>query len=685
MESLKVESELPGNCYSFHIFLFPFKWEAEEQAKSSNSEKRKTHIESLLEKKIWEESKLNSDKETDYNEYKYFHSHIHSSIFAEKDDPLVRYLEFPTKGLTYTINVKSKKYIREDEPLYRDEIKKPIPPEFEDRSFDLTIHKVILTFYEEQRIGILSLHLINTGHSKPKDILLINQYGRRLYPPFLDKHYKDFKKEYIRSAVEGTIYRELPSVILIKDNKSPAELALENFCMFSSENTENIYIPKHISYFLGDEFAKKISPILDDRMFVMCWYGGKQLTRDYRVKKTPLKTEKDSYEGYILSNLCQRVRGGYEVSGFYRNDLQHRSLALNRTHDSYGYASNDFWYQYVFVDGNGTSCANQKLREEQIEKHTYSRWIEYNTLYGISRYSFVCVTEPKKALESPSANAGFIIDHIQTIYFRMVSLVLAQRAMVLGFSKEACDISKGLDKIQNEEMFSRNEGLLKKTDKLLVKYTDFIHRIFHREVTAQEQGIELYDMLQSHLRVEYQAKELEKELEELHRTAELILNRQKNRLLKFISILGGIFAIPSLVASFAKGGWFDVFEGSGNDDFRYWLLDALFFRSYECWWYRAFPHGKFIGVLLLMILVILGVFGNYFPGFFKEKISKKKIYWIIGISSVLFIIFYPALSLVLAFTVYSLTLTILAVIAFPKQIKGKIRRLFGMDKAKTKS
>lgn len=658
------------SLHSYHIFLFPFKWDT---LKDQDKDWERTIDIKIFSEALgnrWEAIDHDSDdKVSYYNQLKYFHQFVQSAIFENKmkpNDTLIKQFEYPkAKGWKYKININQRERLPENESLFINEI--PTPPKnykYNPAVYTLTIDKITLDLFT-QGVGIFAFHLENREYHKPEHILLINQFGRRVYPPFLDKHFDKFNPKK-SNHLEGTQHRELPIKITIETS---LKIESEDFNIGEDFNyyasfymPEDIYLPGHIAYFFQnkvtsiDPFHKfehkeislfdnklKIKPILDDRMFVICWYGANQITYDYRIKKkTPKQERKDDI--YVLSDLCQRMKGGYEVSGFYRNDLQHRSLALNQTHDSYGYATNDFWYQYVFVDGFSPSCANGILRTEQIEKHTYSRWVENNTLYGITRHSFVCITEPKKNLENPFPNAGFIIDHVQSIYFRMVSLVLAQRAMILKFSADASDMCKDTNRGDKETV--------KTTKNLLVEYTRFINQFFYREITAQEQGIELYNMLQEHLRVEYQAKELEKEINDLHRNADLIERHSSAESLEKITVLGGIFLIPSLIAAFVHAEWFNVDEIVRNNNFHYWWLDNVFKWSNYCQLLYVLPHGRFIGAILYMGIMVAILFTKYINQ--DSIINKLKFYLSMIFLTFIFTLFYPALTVVMGFIFYAI-------------------------------
>lgn len=590
--------------YSSHIFLFPFKFAVKDINNPKKGKENEIFIDYI--KYSWT---VNREKEPKaqinlYNEKKYFHKFVHPVLFSNlenpeligndsKDKSLIEKFVKDEKNLIYQIVVnKKKKDETQKHILGNSKEKDHKPTEFGEVTIDLNLKKVTLDLYQEG-VGVFAFHLDyfpksdQNEKAKLENVLLINQYGRRLFPPFLDSNFEDFNPK-LTNELEGTKYRELAkSISILKGN---TELKTENWSCFETKELNNRdvsnYIPKHILYFLrltvddndGNKYKfkyteagekpkeqntkpKKTSakpknkepeivliPVLDDRMFVMSWLGAEQLTEKFQNKGLKLDDEKKVY-GYILSDLCNKQMGGYEAGGFYRNAEQQRSLAINRTYKGYGYATHDFWYQYVFVDGNDKTCQNDIMQEQLLEKHTYDRWVGYNTLYGISRYSFVMISPPIEELIKPWINAAFITDHFQTMYFQMVSLVLVQRAMVLKFSQEINVIKLVPTDYVEEEMHDQ-------TLESYAKYLHFINNYFFREISTQEQGIELYDMLQDHLRVGKQAKELEKEYEEMYRLVNMAETKQLSGRMKIFAILAGLFVIPSFLLSLLNSSLF---------------------------------------------------------------------------------------------------------------------------------
>ena len=71
----------------------------------------------------------------------------------------------------------------------------------------------------------------------------------------------------------------------------------------------------------------------------------------------------------------------------------------------------DYWYRFLFIDGSNATCQNEKMKKELLEEHTYYRWQQWSSLYGISKYSLVYLTNN----EVPD----YLIEYFQTIYARM--------------------------------------------------------------------------------------------------------------------------------------------------------------------------------------------------------------------------------------------------------------------------
>jgi len=403
-----------------------------------------------------------------YNERAYFHNFFQKSMFTDKEDSNSAFYTKEEYKDSKFIICKSKEY-------------------------KLNLKSVNLRIFATG-VGILSFHMENTNYSDMQDILEINDYGRRIYPEYLDE--KD----------ECTL---VPNYIkIIKDEKL---IVTEKF------QYEKRPIAAELSqiithFFPIEKLKEKIEPAIDDRMFVISFYKNSNFSNDLK-------------------------------SDFIKNDR---------------------WYEYVYIDGNGKTVQNSEMQEVLIKKATYTRWQGYGTLYGVSKYSFVANAEDSEFIENT------IEVHMQTMYFQMFSLLLMLRATILKFSSEVSDIA---DDINNAETAEKVSDLYK-------RYIQFVNSFYFREITAKDQGLEIYEKAISILNIERDIKDLDSEIEELHKFVELNSDKNTSRAINTLTLVGGVLMPASIVTGFLG---MNSLEGLGNlipfidkSDRGFWSLGIVF-------------------------------------------------------------------------------------------------------------
>ena len=141
--------------------------------------------------------------------------------------------------------------------------------------------------------------------------------------------------------------------------------------------------------------------------------------------------------------------------------------------------------------------------------------------------------------------------HIQTIYYKIALLGLVQRASLLRFSEEITAIS---------ELPKDDKRTTKRIGSLYKQYIRFINRVYFREVTAQEQGIELYDSLQEQMRLPNQVKELDQEMQELHQYVLILEEEKRNDKLDLLTYFAALFVVPSFIGTYLGIGDFQMKE-----------------------------------------------------------------------------------------------------------------------------
>ena len=486
--------------YSYHIFLFPFRWRNWTSNSNTSLEenfKLETFKNHLLGRgnKDWIQRSFELNHFDHYNEYNYFYEYVREILYdlgeglktskTKKNDQLISHFEYqlPENGrLFYNIKLKG------DGKLYH-----------------LEIDSILLNIYSTGT-GVLSFHLRNHLYHNQDDILKINKFGRRLFVPFFD-----LKPDSIYTGNEDATNKELllcstknfeiPDAIWIGQKEIPdkEDKLFEDFNKYLDEETFKhgpFVLPHFIEGLFPNDFfivhEKKagqqtqkdgnsvyLRPVLDDRMFVVSWYGNNQLAKDLgKISKQP---------DLIIDGT---------------------NIKDNRNNKNYySYETSNWWYSYIYND-TSPMHTNKFQKQELLKNQTYSRWVEWKTLYGISRYSMVMLTGDFS--DTPT----YLVRHLQSMYYKMAELCLLQRATVLNFSHEATTVA---DLINNKD-----NTVIERIENLYKHYLLFINKIYFREITAQEQGIEIYDMMQNSMRIPQEVKGLDYEIDEINRFASML-------------------------------------------------------------------------------------------------------------------------------------------------------------------
>ncbi len=525
--------------YSYHIFLFPFKWRHWDVGEKE-SLKDKFNVEAFRKKldgSNWnrDEFKFTLEHFDHYNEYNYFYEYVREILYdlgddlktkqTENNDKLINHFEYKiSKNETLFYNIKL--------------------CDSEATTYNLEIDSILLNVYQTGT-AVLSFHLRNKKHKDKEDVLKINKFGRRLYVPFFDLEpdsiYTGEKdKTDINKVLSATKHNEIPDAIWIGENIKPDKKSSQYEDFEQYRKTEifkcgPFLLPKFIEdlfpekFFLTHEekgykdykndiknenYKIYLRPVLDDRMHVVSWYGNSDLVNE--LNKIKECNDFDLGDSYLNDN---------------RKDKNH-----------YSYTTNDWWYNYIFSDTPEPMCKDKFMKEKLIKNNTYSRWIKWGTLFGMSRFSLVILTSSFSELEKN--NASFLVRHLQSMYYKMAELCLLQRATVLSFSDEVTHVSNLIDKED-----TKDQNLIsKKIDSLYKHYILFVNKIYFREITAQEQGIEMYEMMQNIMRISNDVKDLDNEIDELNRYASMLDDKKETREMKRLTLLATFFLPLTLVA-----------------------------------------------------------------------------------------------------------------------------------------
>ncbi len=458
MEKINTNEALISN----HVFIFPFRWDI---IGKEGFEKRTnlTDLNNLLKgsENVWKPYRPSSEV-AHYNDRAYFHGFVHNSIF-EQDANTQK--ENTAVVLTYNREeMQEKDYVITllDKTEYR-----------------LKIDKIRLNCYQTG-VATLSIHLLNYDKKHEwSDILNINEFGRRLFPPFLSESPKENTLEETHKAFLATSIQM--GEIDISGNWECFRKVAETFheiCLPSDHTVKallgNLFTSKKENFNRSDKI--KIEPVLDDRMFVLSWYG------DDKHSKNLIPPKKN---GWKKIRTSPRAKPSWQYA-------QNDAVKINTTHADF-----DTFIRYTYVDTDFNTYQSDYMLEKVIENSIYERWANFGTFYGITRYSMVILTDRYYF------NLEHTQQHLRTRYFELAQLCLVQRASMLRFSSETARLT------------SNTAINTKEADAIYLNYLNFVNDLYFREVTTQEQGIDLYTLLQQRMGLEHDIKSLENEMTEL--------------------------------------------------------------------------------------------------------------------------------------------------------------------------
>jgi Mg2+ and Co2+ transporter CorA len=92
-----------------------------------------------------------------------------------------------------------------------------------------------------------------------------------------------------------------------------------------------------------------------------------------------------------------------------------------------------------------------------------------------------------------------------------------------------------------------NRQLRKRVNILNRDYLRFVNNIYFREVTPQDQGIELYDLMQEQMNIKRDEEGLSTEVEQLYHYVTMTNDEQRNTETEKLSIIATLFLVPTLL------------------------------------------------------------------------------------------------------------------------------------------
>lgn len=463
---------------SYHVFIYPFTFDVNNQCTPSDEECSKAALEDALKSNKW--SKMTSldailqnadlkdeNRRQQYAVYRYFLPKASDNIFNmdSKSDDCSIYTKDGASGSVYEIQVPDKS------------------------TYSLRIEEIRLTIYKKLNIGLISFRM-NLDDGKIEDIKKANQFGRRLFMPF-------YSNSEANSVPSCSLTAER---ICIKWKDSSDPLVLTE----TAQTATSVKVTKDADALSGLSdliFGKEsidhsqkwnryhLTGILDDRMFTCC------LIRD------------QSLSDHIGKHADKVVEDFFESPATALKNADESHLKLGDINPEYDELY-DTLYSILYIDDAEPSCQDRAMERQKLSEQFDTRWTRYGTIHGLTEYSMICITGEPDFLQYN------VIEPFLNEYTELARLGLAQVAAIHQQEKEIEEINEKID--PGKRM---SDETIESINKAWKKYTLFQNDMFIPEVTFQEQGRELYDLIKKSFRLNSLNEYLNYELEHLHALA----------------------------------------------------------------------------------------------------------------------------------------------------------------------
>lgn len=367
------------------------------------------------------------------------------------------------------------------------------------RKYYLPLEQVELHVYQ-CGVGILFLQMLNEAEdSTIEDIKRINDFGRRISLPFLlEKEDSSAHWEYNIVAKQLGIVKREPGKKAKVLKSNIVDYADLNKSFYEKKGTNGKQLLACAPFLmdllngspLGEQAAgviavTDISLHTDDRMYTMA------LIRDGKLSK--------------------------EIeSGEWKQTEQEK------------------FYSIIYVDAKAASCTDEEMRTRLLSEAVYPRWLGWGTLYAATNYSMLCITTDWEGINASVARP-FIKE-----YKYIISLVIAQKMGIERYAIETAKLAESADK----GSFSNRK--IKELFQLQRKYITFKNQMLVIEASCQEQGIELYQMLQKQMLIEQEKEQLDSLLTCMYEMADVSRSRKTEITAIWISIIALAVSIVAL-------------------------------------------------------------------------------------------------------------------------------------------
>ena len=480
--------------YPLHnILVWPFQFEMSDWMMIQKSRDR---FVKHLDKNLWSLVKPLSSVET---------NHIDDSFISRANDYMLRnYLTQPALDVFNTLStqerIKDEEYpcciyertdiLKDHKPNYC--YKLTLQKKAEDRSgtdeeYVFPIVSLKLHLYD-YGVGLLFMEVVGgvSDYKNPSskcieiaDILKCNDLMRRWILPFTSK--------------DDTIITA--SMISITEFETGADISKYDFL----EDNKSVQMANY------SDVRKRLNGI--NQFTLAALLGWKY--RDCKEKKNEfenisLHSYKDERTFLISlirnSELSDKIADYYDDSKAGLQDTSNNHLVLVGKHQRMELM--ELLYAIAYVDQTHITCQNNEMKEKLLSEAIYDRWSGYGTIHAITKYSMICVTTEKQLVNDT------VVRPFLEEYVYLFAIAFAQKKILEKFSEE---MGKLAGKLRASRIIYPNTKF--KLSSIQKKYVLFQNTLMLKDVTLQDQGIDMYDQMKEQFGIADMFESLTKQME----------------------------------------------------------------------------------------------------------------------------------------------------------------------------
>ena len=499
------------NYYSKHIFMANFRLKEDKNSKNKNVN------DIVFDNDVWKKYSIDDVK----NVGEFVDNYANYNYFNEQARDLIFYKENKSKVVSYKFehidSSENSEYIIDINDVN------------ERKTYELNLDKIILKEYEiiNKKSYLMMIYVTNNKYGDISDIKNINQYGRRLFSPWIPLDLGNGANTECPDDLQIHIGKD--KIYSNYENSGKADLNYKDKEIFKYNfDDKNKYksYSERLNFIRQKEVNdKNDKSIIDNRResyLIRNILNYKKESKDEKIEIELINPDR-MYVGFYLKNnsLIERIKKYSTEKQEYLTEKQEYAYL-------YDDSLSDQLYALAYIDGEDATCQSRVMKKKLLQETIYDRWIDWGTIHTVTHNGFGCIATDGAPYES-------VIMPFLTEYMEMMALVLLQRNLLLEFHIEAKKLSPEF----NSE----------KLENLQKEYVKFKTQVLLFEVTPQEQGYEIYRLMQKQLYIDEEKEKLDDIMNSLYEVANVKHSIELNIIMNRLTIIAILIALVSFAIS----------------------------------------------------------------------------------------------------------------------------------------